>query len=38
MRELLKKAEDAAIAAGQGMSLRDEMRQRWSSLIEGLDV
>lgn len=38
MRERLKKAEDAAIAAGQGMSLRDEMRQRWSSLIEGLDV
>jgi hypothetical protein len=37
-RERLKKAEEAAANVGEGLSLRDEMRQRWSALIEEFEA
>ena len=38
MRARLKDAEVAAQKAGEGLSLRDEMRQRWTALVEALDA
>lgn len=37
MRARLKDAEQAAQSAGQGLSLREEMSQRWSALLAALD-